>query len=87
LGLKIITILVLASAAAVVLGAMIRSRKGGRALFLTALQGLAALCAVNLTGMLSGVTIALNWYSLGAGLLFGAPGIIGILLLNFLFRT
>lgn len=86
-GLSIAVYAALACAVVLVAAAMIRSRRGGRSLLLTALQGIAALFAVNLVGMVSGVTVALNWYTLATGVVLGTPGIIGILLLDFLFAT
>lgn len=86
MGLKITVYVVLGLAALTVVLAMLRSHRGVRAILLTAVQGVAAICAVNLLGLLSGVNIALNWYSVSVGVLFGTPGVIGILLLNTLFR-
>ena len=43
---------------------VVKSEKGATSFALSALQGIAALFAVNLTGMITGVTIAVNWYTL-----------------------
>lgn len=66
---------------------MIKSEKGATSFVLSALQGIAALFAVNLTGMITGVTVAVNWYTLGAFTILGLPGVVGALMLNFLFGT
>ena len=66
---------------------MIKSEKGATSLVLSALQGIAALFAVNLTGMVTGVTVAVNWYTLCSTVILGLPGVIGALFLNFLFGT
>lgn len=66
---------------------MIKSERGATSFVLSALQGIAALFAVNLTGMITGVTVAVNWYTLGATAILGLPGVVGTLLLNFLFGT
>lgn len=66
---------------------MIKSEKGATSFALSAFQGIAALFAVNLVGMVTGVTVAVNWYTLGAFTILGLPGVVGALLLNFIFRT
>ena len=86
MSLKTAAIALAGLAALVLLIHMLRSRRGVRALILTVLQGGAALCMVNLLGTLSGVRIALNWVTLGVSAVFGTPGVVGLLLLQFLFR-
>ncbi len=86
-GLNAAVIAVLGLAVLFVLISMLRTRKPVRILVLTMLQGLAAICAVNLLGMLIDIDIALNWYTVSAAMVFGTPGVIGILLLNTMFRT
>lgn len=70
--------------AACILWWMIKSEKGGRSFILSAFQGIAAMFAVNLTGLVTGVTLAVNWYSIAAFSLLGLPGVIGALILNFI---
>lgn len=65
---------------------MIKSEKGATSFVLSAFQGLAAMFAVNLVGLVTGVTIAVNWYSMAAFALLGLPGVIGALMLNFIMR-
>ncbi len=62
----------------------VKSEKGATSFILSAFQGLAALFAVNLAGLVSGVTLAVNWYSIAAFALLGMPGVIGALVLNFI---
>ena len=66
---------------------MIKSEKGATSFFLSALQGIAALFAVNLTGMITGITVAVNWYTIISTVILGMPGVIGALALNFIFGT
>ena len=66
---------------------MIKSEKGATSFILSALQGIAAMCAVNLTGMITGVTVAVNWYTIISTVVLGLPGVIGTLALNFIFGT
>lgn len=78
-------------AAAVISGACLllfifKSPRGGRSFFLSALQGVAALFAVNLSGMITGVTLALNYWTAGMSALLGLPGVICMLMMNFIFN-
>ena len=50
---------------------MIKSEKGATSFILSALQGIAAMCAVNLTGMITGVTVAVNWYTIISTVILG----------------
>ncbi len=63
---------------------MIKSEKGASSFVLSALQGVAALFAVNLTGLVTGVTIAVNWYTVLSFVILGLPGVIGALMINFI---
>ncbi len=53
--------------------------------FLTAVQGICALLAVNLIGTVIDVRIPLNFWSLGFFSLFGITGVIMMLFINVLF--
>ena len=64
----------------------IKSERGATSFFLSALQGIAALFAVNLTGMITGITVAVNWYTVISYIVLGLPGVIGTLALNMLFQ-
>lgn len=63
---------------------MIKSEKGATCFAVSALQGLAAVFAVNLAGLVTGITLAVNWYTLGTAVLLGLPGVITALGLNLL---
>ena len=75
-----------AAAAICVLIAFFRAGHGIRRWIVSALQGVAALFAVNAAGMLTGVSIAVNPVTLTAAGVFGIPGTITVLLLNTIFR-
>lgn len=62
----------------------VKSEKGATSFALSALQGIAAMCAVNLTGLVTGVTLAVNWYTIAAFIVLGLPGVIGALVLKFI---
>lgn len=64
----------------------VKSEKGATSFFLSAMQGIAALFAVNLTGMITGITVAVNWYTVISYIVLGLPGVIGTLALNILFK-
>ncbi len=56
-------------------------------LILSAMQGVCAIFAVKLAGMLIGVQLALNWYTIGASALLGTPGVISMLLARVIFKV
>ena len=64
----------------------VTERRGFSALFLNALGGLAALFAVNITGLATGIQLSVNRWSLGAGALLGVPGVISMLILDTVFK-
>ncbi len=64
----------------------VKSERGATSFFLSAMQGIAALFAVNLTGMITGITVAVNWYTVISYIVLGLPGVIGTLALNILFQ-
>ena len=45
-------------------------------------QGVTSMLAVNVIGLLTGVTISVNWYTLAAVSLFGIPSTITLVLLD-----
>lgn len=61
---------------------LIRARKAVGAVALSALGGAAAMTAVNLTGLITGVVLPLNVFSLLVCCLLGAPGVISLLVLQ-----
>ncbi len=65
--------------------AMIRTRRPVRSLLGSTLQGFCALAAVNVTGIITGVTLGVNWLSATCCALLGVPGVITLLLCNFIF--
>lgn len=72
-------------AAVCVLWWMVKSEKGATSFVLSALQGIAAMFAVNLTGLVTGVTIAVNWYTIATFIVLGLPGVIGAVVLDMIF--
>lgn len=58
------------------LSAMKKSKHFIKSFFLTAMQGITALLAVNASGIITGVTLSLNVLTIGCGVVFGTPGVI-----------
>ena len=79
-------VVVLIFCAAEILIAMYKSGHFFKSLFTTAIQGLASLAAVNVTGLLTGVSLSLNWYTILTVSLFGLPSTIALTMLKFIFR-
>ncbi len=86
-GLKVALVAAVCIAATPIALTAVTAKRGFSALILSALQGTVAVFAVNLVGLATGISLAVNWYSLGAGALMGAPGVISMLLLNVIFGT
>ena len=64
---------------------LVRTRRPVRRTVSSFLQGASALAAVNVSGILTGVSLGLNWLSLGVCAALGVPGVIGLLLLKVIF--
>lgn len=64
----------------IILVAYFKSKKFFKLFFLTALQGVCALFAVNLIGKLIAVHISVNAWTLGISAIGGASGVIMLLL-------
>ncbi len=65
--------------------ALLKSGHPLRRLLATALQGLCALAAVNVTGIFTGVSLGLGWLTGGVAMVLGLPGVTGLLLARLLF--
>lgn len=78
--LTALTAVLLLGALAVVL-CLIKSGHFIRYLFLSAVSGIGALFAVNLLTSITGVSIALNYITLGVSAVFGISGVIALVLI------
>ena len=72
----IVIIVALAFCALTVLIYMKKSGKFIKSLFLSSVQGFAALLAVNAAGTMTGVSLPLNALTLSSSAVFGTPGVI-----------
>jgi pro-sigmaK processing inhibitor BofA len=61
---------------------LIRMRKAVGTALSSAAMGLAAMGAVNLTGLLTGVTLPWNLFTLLVCTILGAPGVVSMLVLQ-----
>ena len=52
----------------------------------TVIASAAALFAVNIAGLATGIQLSVNRWSLGAGALLGVPGVISMLVLDIVFK-
>ncbi|MDR3313781.1 MAG: pro-sigmaK processing inhibitor BofA family protein [Oscillospiraceae bacterium] len=84
--LRVLLCALAAGDALAILLAMLRSRRLLRCLVLTAASGIASLYAVNALGLLSGIKLPVNGFSLGISAIGGAPGVIALLLTDTLFQ-
>ena len=78
--------ILIGAAAVIIIVWAVKSPRGFRCLFITALEGAAAFFAVNLIGIITGITIAVNTCTLTAAMLCGLPGVISLLMLNYILR-
>lgn len=78
--LGIIAIIWLSVCAFVLLIFHIKSHKLLKSLFLNAMLSFAAITLINLTQKFTGVSVPLNWWTVGGGGIFGLPCVCGIIL-------
>ena len=70
----------------IVLRVLIKSGHFIKYLILSAFGGIASLMAVNILGLVSGVVIAVNAYSLGFSGIFGVHGTVTMLITDMIFK-
>lgn len=78
--MKVIVLSLLIIGAIIVMVSIIKSRQIVKNVFLSIFQGIASLLAVNVLGLLTGVTIPFNWYTISFVSVFGMPSCIALLL-------
>lgn len=83
---KAIIVSVAAACFLLILGATARSKKPLRTALHTSLQGIAALTAVNLTGLITGVTLSLNAITVLFTLIAGLPGVVMLTFLKLIWK-
>ncbi len=75
MGAKAAAIIFAAICAIVLLVVMLKRKCFFKGIFASVFQGVAALYAVKLIGMVTGTAVAVNWYTLGTAALLGSPGV------------
>lgn len=78
--MKVIVLSLLIIGAIIVMVSIIKSRQIVKNVFSSIFQGIASLLAVNVLGLLTGVTIPFNWYTISFVSVFGMPSCIALLL-------
>lgn len=71
-------------AAVIVLWIFKKSEHFFRCLFLSAVSGIGGLCFVNIISAMTGITLALNPFTIGFSALSGLSGVIALLVCNLL---
>lgn len=84
--MKTIFLSVLVIGTAVILFSIYKSGQPVKSLFKSVIQGVLSLIAVNVTGMVTGVTLSLNWYTVSAVSVFGLPGTVALTVFKLFFR-
>jgi hypothetical protein len=86
MALKIIILILLSIGALAVFIAMYKSEHFVKSLLLTAFQGIASMLCVNALGLVTGVTIAVNWYTIATVSFFGMPSCIALTIMQLIIR-
>jgi len=63
----------------------LKSRKFVSTLLINAVLGWGSIAIIDLTSKFTGVYIPINCWTVSVGGIFGTPGVVGLLLLNFIF--
>lgn len=82
---KFCVIASLAIACLIVIISAFKTRRFISCLFLSALQGIAAIFAVNALGLVTGLHLSLNGYTVAASVIGGTPAVIGMIVTEILF--
>lgn len=86
MGVKVVLGVCAGIAILIIMVWVLKTPRGVRCLLITALEGAAAFFAVNLIGVITGVTIAVNFYTLPTAFICGLPGVISLLTLQYILR-
>ena len=83
--LKFGVIASIALACLIIVVSAFRTKRFFSCVILSALQGIAAMFAVNALGMVTGLHLSLNSYTIAASVIGGTPAIIGMIVTEILF--
>ena len=83
--LKTAVISALAAGCLIILISAFKTKRFFSCFILSALQGIAAIFAVNALGLVTGLHLSLNAYTLTASVIGGTPAVIGMIAAEILF--
>lgn len=72
-------------ASVIILASAVRSKRFFSCVFLSFIQGVAAIFAVNALGLVTGLHLSLNAYTLVSSAIGGTPAVIGMVVAEILF--
>lgn len=75
----------LAIACLVIIVSAFKTKRFFSCVILSALQGIAAMFAVNALGLVTGLHLSLNGYTIAASVIGGTPAVIGMIVTEILF--
>lgn len=80
--MKTVIIILFAVASIAVLLAVLKSSHPFKNMITSSFQGIISMMAVNVLGLMTGVTISVNWYTILSACIFGIPSTITMVLLD-----
>ena len=80
--MKTVIIILFAVASIAVLLAAFKSSRPFKNVITSSFQGIISMMAVNVLGLMTGVTIPVNWYTILSACIFGIPSTITMVLLD-----
>lgn len=83
--LKFGVIAALAAACFIIIVSAFRTKRFFSCVIFSALQGISAIFAVNALGLVTGLHLSLNSYTLTASVIGGTPAVIGMIVTEILF--
>ncbi len=82
---KFFLIAVLAVSSLAILVSAYKTKRFFSCVFLSALQGIIAIFAVNAAGLVTDISLPLNGYTIASSIIGGTPAVIGLLILETVF--
>ena len=84
--MKALCLIILSISFLAVIISVLKSKHILRNIISSTFQGLMSLLAVNVIGLLTGISIAINWYTIAFVSVFGMPSCIALLLIDVILR-
>lgn len=83
---KLCVIASVAVSTLVIVASAFKTKRFFSCAFLSALQGIIAIFAVNALGLVTGLHLPLNGYTVATSVVGGTPAVIGMIVMKILFR-